>query len=601
MFNGTRPLSDLDDILASMSVPVGRFTGLQSCDSEPLVGAVGGAPAGLGKLEPTGKLGKPFEKCETSHGAPKHNVEGSQSLEKSTVEAMENVIFQTLGFQHFLTKFEDSKVRKDFLSGRFGIRNNGVAMLDAIDIIRKLVLPGIGDNAMKLDGVSFLSGLLQRSEKEPRDGRDVPLPFRQSFHHWYKYFSDLKSNDYWDDSKLRHDQHRVGKCGKGDISSFCETSTPTKRKFPKNFSSSDGGRKSKSYFRNPGNARNKKSLANFSSDESSESSGKSEVTTDCSEDSESKKRNLVRLTKSLRLGKDAVSPGIFDGRQEESMKEFLAEYEQYFHDKYGGTNKQCARQLAQFLAGPARAAYDALDGAHCKYSKLKPLLFAWYKSEHVSQRSNYEAKFDSAHMLQNESLTIFAMRLERLARRVFRNRREYERQLQKKFAREVPASFRKVISSHERDLPATGQKITWRFIKKLAEGQDRQDRLREEIPTDEPAIWYSRPVQPPAVSPSKNFVARESLGFGRAPRVFHNQQQNPGEYSPRRTIQVCHWCGRKGHNEDSCWRKKGACLLCGSMDHNKEDCHKYKPYWTDFEPLCSKCGGSHLGQECNLN
>src|ERR1700723_4645552 len=47
----------------------------------------------------------------------------------------------------------------------------------------------------------------------------------------------------------------------------------------------------------------------------------------------------------------------------------------------------------------------------------------------------------------------------------------------------------------------------------------------------------------------------------------------PGEpMDTNRQRQKCGYCGRFGHSEDSCWKKKGLCLRCASKDHQIKDC-----------------------------
>ena len=129
------------------------------------------------------------------------------------------------------------------------------------------------------------------------------------------------------------------------------------------------------------------------------------------------------------------------------------------------------------MAGPAKRAYDALGGATLKYSRVKPQLLKWYESERVSQRRTAEEAFDQVVMDNGESLTIYALRLERLSHIAFPNtKREQKRQLCRKFWKSTPKHFAD-ISVSEHSLALAGKRnLQWKDIKRLAEVEDKQTR-----------------------------------------------------------------------------------------------------------------------------
>lgn len=66
-----------------------------------------------------------------------------------------------------------------------------------------------------------------------------------------------------------------------------------------------------------------------------------------------------------------------------------------------------------------------------------------------------------------------------------------------------------------------------------------------------------------------------------------------------RLTHFCHWCGKRGHTEDSCWVKAGACLVCGSAEHKLRQCPRFVPREIPvFPPWCAECGSHHLGADC---
>ena len=52
-------------------------------------------------------------------------------------------------------------------------------------------------------------------------------------------------------------------------------------------------------------------------------------------------------------------------------------------------------------------------------------------------------------------------------------------------------------------------------------------------------------------------------------RIYYN--------STRKNFRGCNWCGRMGHLEEDCWKKKGLCCLCGSNIHSETACLRYRP------------------------
>lgn len=365
-------------------------------------------------------------------------------------------------------------------------------------------------------------------------------------------------------------------------------------------------------------------------------------------------RQLYKLFSSIRHPKEAVSPGKFSGEKGTSFREFLTDFDNYFAVKYDGNDRQKSQLLGSHLEGPAKRAFEAIDGARMNYSLLKPELLNWYVGERTSLRRKSESEFRKARMMPNDSLKIFALRLERLAAIAFpESLIDCERQLCRKFRQAVPDHFKRVLAEGERSLALHGnrKKLDWDGIVKLAESEDRHQRERREdmssdIDTDDGAsVWYSRSTRP--------FANSEVDGYGDRPRKrvsFENSNMYPsfntppsrtvsslrgspfnrdgpsrGNVSPRgnfssrgnpsfsgtspsrgrrvfsnqrRAPPFCDWCGKIGHSENDCWMKSGACLSCGDPHHFRDECPKNTNERVHYDPTCSYCKGSHLGKDC---
>lgn len=217
-------------------------------------------------------------------------------------------------------------------------------------------------------------------------------------------------------------------------------------------------------------------------------------------------RNLLRALSSLQQPKDAVPPGNYDVLDGTSLNRFLGDFEMYFDNKYKGSDRQKGKHLGTFLTGSIKQAYDAIGGSRIRFSVIRPQLLTWYRNEKPSRHQKYETEFSDARIMENESLSIFAMRLERLAIHVFRDIKERERQLCRKYWKEVPKSFSRIMADNERSMSLVSgmKKLSWGHIKKLAEAEGRQRKRQPTMVKEEQVdrdIWFSRPADAPP-SPS---------------------------------------------------------------------------------------------------
>jgi hypothetical protein len=329
---------------------------------------------------------------------------------------------------------------------------------------------------------------------------------------------------------------------------------------------------------------------------------------------------LADALRSLKVTKEVVRPSSFNSSSGVSLKRFLSDFERYFESKFEGTGRDMSVQLGKFLEGSVRNAYDAMGGSHLHYSKLKPRLLEWYGSERPSVRQKKFDEFQAAKLRGDDTLTIYAMRLEQLALKAFPDSvTERERQLRKKFRQTVPSSFIAKLDNALSALAMFGEKkLSWSRIKQLGEAEDRLTRERKEdsVPFDQyananaKAIWFSRNPSVPQDVKRDDYQPKQPSDYrGARPKTFQNtvfhKQSSPPRFRPNSCSSptsasrpICWYCGREGHIEMSCWLKQGACELCGGLDHNKNKCPKYFSRHGAMPLKCSLCGGDHLGKDC---
>ena len=323
----------------------------------------------------------------------------------------------------------------------------------------------------------------------------------------------------------------------------------------------------------------------------------------------------------MRLGrpKEAVPPGTFDGEDGTSLRTFLDRYERYFSLKYEGNDHDRAVGLANFLRGTALGAYKAMSGSQIKYSRLKPLLLDWYKSERTSVRQQKLDDFANAKYQSSDSFRLYCLRLEQLAEKAFPgNLAERERQLRKKFRETVPPFFLNKLENAQSAVSAMGDgKLTWQRMKKVAETEDvlrKEKNSRkgngEKLNT---SVWFNS--SKPVVESSRNSTQEgRTRGItpvnsrGRGPQTYgrgvgntYGRTERKSPLNEKQAFQYCAWCGKMGHTERFCWLKKGACISCGSQDHVREHCPTPASRRSTMRLQCSVCDGDHLGKDCSTS
>ena len=312
--------------------------------------------------------------------------------------------------------------------------------------------------------------------------------------------------------------------------------------------------------------------------------------------------DLSRLLMSLQRPRDVVPPSKFSGSDGMSLRLFLTEYEQYFDMKYEGTQRQKAKHLAEYLEGPLLTAYEAMEGNRMSYPNVKGKLLGWYKTQRMNMRRQGELDFQRARMMESDTLSIYALRLERIAAKAFPDERERERQLIKKYFRTVPKYFNKALTASERSLllVGRGRKISWEQIVTLAKDEDRKSKYKKDDTSEystegsEVEVWYSQPSSLATRSSqwnnSKNVTFKDRMPSSPPHRARSFQKGFP----------TCNWCGKKGHFDRGCWLRLGFCQLCGSEQHTKEDCPRPGVIREEPSPKCPNCHGPHLGKDCDI-
>ena len=558
----------------------------------------------------------------------------------------DTIVNALLRFQGLLAQFFSPSVRSDFLAGKFSVTVFSTDVLSSLDVFRTIMLPypsGIGSrSARTADVIEFVSKLLSKDTSEPeREG--MTLPHRQTFCEWRNYLNILIASPHWAvrSQNILASDAAFDTAGVSDNvlgsqwEGFVNTSDRAVPKVERGKLSST----LRGDVRNGVPLKLRGRMDDYQTDYDATTEDSGDGASDCGSfgvahlgKPKREKRvtqdgadlSLASAMQYLRMPKEVVPPSKFDLKAGTSLRRFLDQYERYFSTKFDGTDRDKAQHLQQFLQGSVRSAYDAIGGSLLRYTKLKPKLLEWYNAEKVNVCQKKFNEFQHIKMAPNESSTVYALRLERIAMQAFPGSpSDRERHLRQKFRQTVTTALRKKFDSAASNLAILGERqLTWVHMKRVAESHDRLTReqqfnssILDDSDEDKAiSVWYSRPNEhlradsrdiSPKTRPVSKYEregARPKTTFSRQ-TVFKSHRNTPG--SPpvnrevSRNVPACDWCGRTGHFERNCWAKHGQCTLCGDKTHKRYDCRgRDSSQRSHVPPLRSLGGGGHPERNC---
>ena len=550
-------------------------------------------------------------------------------------------------------EFNNSTIRNAFLKGEI-IENPNSDMLACIEFVRQLVLP----THTKVP-FAFISDLDRiKTVRKLIEGREelwsVPLFFSgeyESFFTWKKWIFNIGESEYWyninkvKNSTPKSPSFPPNKPKEKEMNCSNESLNDPQNKPKENNMNASSDSLNNNFLKLAISTRPKTPKYNIKEESILDSDSHSSVSSD--EESEPpifKQKNIsnnMHNTSVPLCYKEVTKPCVFELDGFQSIKKFFRNFETYFDQKFVDTNNGATQELKEFLPEELIQVYNIVGGPTIKYQKMKDHLMKWYKSQSKSTR-DFRIEFYSSRMKSTETLSMYAMRLERLANRAFPdNIKNKQTELRHLFCKTVPSYFRRKMENLEDiraiEKPNESKRLTWNERTRLAELEDRRNknRLKEEEPEDDYnnnkiksvnfTLTQPKPKQNfsltnnSSVSQMKNnkqpfqktyyknnhnkfkntyrFSANNNSNLATKPKYQHQNftQPQPGKQLLNWTLIYCDWCGRRGHNEADCRLKLGSCVFCGNPNHELTNCDK-KP----FTPKCSRCGGTHLGKDCTL-
>ena len=298
----------------------------------------------------------------------------------------------------------------------------------------------------------------------------------------------------------------------------------------------------------------------------------------------------------------APKPEPYDIASGRSLVKFFENFEAYCCANFKCNKNAWIPELGRYLVGQTFEVFEALRGPDDGYHSVKTKLLKWFSESKRLIKMSRRALFSEACRHPNESLYVYAVRLEKLFRGGFPSKDvKRSHTLRKKFVETVPADFRQMLETMITFSKVGSQSVKWSNILKLATVADSNSMLSnpkvEEVEclaisgpqfgehpnkmmtdamTQASLPYFERsPKQLSWLSRSDNSNRNScKIQKGRISNVYNNKQSR-NDFNPNEGNK-CSFCKRNGHFYAKCWRRLGLCLKCGSSGHFRRDCRRDK-------------------------
>jgi hypothetical protein len=275
-----------------------------------------------------------------------------------------------------------------------------------------------------------------------------------------------------------------------------------------------------------------------------------------------------------------------------SFRSFLFSFEEYCRHSFRGSDKAWVAELGRYLVGDMHGAFVAHRAPSDSYGDIKAKMLRWYEESKSRREAGSRAMFGQASKRGDESVRLYAARLENLFRLAYPKKQvDNSQTLQEKFLSSIPRRFRKQIkSSISLAKVVEGTKLKWTQIVKLVGG------LEEAFTTDDSAddvqsswsvmqsgvrsLYLTKTDAATQCQAGTSGIVSFSGSRGRSSSVpslrsqrspFYGRSVNFDERE-RSLAVTCHHCNKLGHVRRDCRRRLGLCLVCGSPDHRVARC-----------------------------
>ena len=214
-----------------------------------------------------------------------------------------------------------------------------------------------------------------------------------------------------------------------------------------------------------------KSQDSLYSEKDSSSEDSEDKESDESEDSEADVLRSVVIREPPKIGK-------FNVNGTKDIMEFFEEYESYCKDKYGESKKFWLKSLGEFFAGRlAKCCETFVNVGDPKYETVKKRVIDLVTRMKAGVRYKNKNDFEEARMNKDESVDMYAYRLETLARKKYGDDGINEnKELMKKFIATVPERVAARINAKRKEIRSySGIRMKWDDVLELVEDERFDD------------------------------------------------------------------------------------------------------------------------------
>jgi hypothetical protein len=520
---------------------------------------------------------------ESDDNSPQREVANESEPRRESTEDID--LSKVIRVQSLLHQFSNPEVRSALLEGRFDFPAEEATLLQQIDQLRWILLPAYEVSSPKCCDVAarHFNELLAKSSRKFVIGEGDVMS--KSYAAWYKILELLSDADFWRDTPL------VNRC----VHFSNENIGVTQAREPNvvNEGCQQGARKKIPFVK-------REAGRSISSETVSRRAVIETITiSDSEEDASTSEEEIVFNYPQKIVSTKVVKPNQFivDGQQH--LKDFLSDYEHYFNRKFvGGSSRECARHLGDFLSGEVKEVYSRLCTSSCQYSYLKTELLRWYKTQKIGKRSYWRRELRKVTIEPGEKLYLYGMRLMNMAQQGYENDKECAREAREQFLRSVPGQFSRevrTIERHSRIERGYSYKLPWKSLMGLARDMDETSGKTTRASLDD-----VRAVGVRFAACHVEDDGRDTLSQGNRPDVASsNRGFAPNRRSSHRVQRrrvpnddFCMWCGKYGHLETEC-RTRQSCYNCNEVGHFAAQCPKKNRI-----VRCPLCQGKHLGKDC---
>lgn len=547
-------------------------------------------------------------------------------------QSVENKMKKIVKIQSLLMQFSRDLVRKDLLAGKMNLPVDEGRLLQQLDTLRWRLLPQWekDDDVASRVAAEELAALAEERNQPYHLGDDDTT---KTFRSWAQILRLVATSPYWDDVPysercVHFSPQKLEVTGSPaatlERATYLDTAfnKPGKCKDTRLSSNGDnwgrGGsnpRKlaTRSTVRTKNGARYTFGEVEESDDEVPRELGEParschpvtsainrrkmvEVITvsDSDEETESEEEPGERQVNYSYYAGKVVKPEVYSVNGQQSVKDYLIEFNSYFDRKYqNGSSKERTRLLGTFLEGEIKDVYGRICATSYQFSYVRDELLQWYRDQKVGGRSFWRRELQRAHLEEGEKLYLYGMRLLNMAQHCYNDDRECAREVREHFLRTVSGSFAREVRTIERHarVGRTGEphKLSWKALMSLARDTDSTS-CPEMIPGNSSAKHTPEVFFAAAGEKKNNQSSKEEKGR-KLEYIPRSSSSFPG--GDREGSKFCMWCGRRGHASDTC-RMNVVCFNCNQRGHISTYCPENQP------PLqCPSCQGNHLGKDCH--